>query len=218
MPKRAWHGVILRERDPHVDECRGTAGNESPIPDLEIRIRAHDAFIQVTTRIANQRFRVGISEYLYTLESSAVSTGQSCNNQFISQVRLVIASSKCCRSDDDPHVQPYARELRRGAHHHGGADDRYAPAQKNSEGGLVVENHFWSGDAECRSSAASLLLRVDQPQNGISRAFWGVRAGGGLWRDRENSGQIEGKVVVRSWRRRGDNAIHSKHAVRSNAA
>src|SRR5689334_18091694 len=154
MPKRAWHGVILRQRDPHVDECRGTSGNESPITDLGIRIRAHDAFIQVTTRIANQRFRVGISEYLYTLESSAVSTGQSCNNQLISQVRLVVAASEGCRRNVDPDVQPYARRLRRHAHHHGGADDCYAPAQKNAGAGLVVENHFLSGDTECRSSAA----------------------------------------------------------------
>src|SRR3954469_4713731 len=109
MPKRAWHSMIPRERDPHVDECRGTVGNDSPIADLRIGVRAHDSFVQVTIRIANQRVRVGFSEYLYAVESNAASTGQSCNNQLISQVCLAVASSEGRRRDAAPHVQPCAR-------------------------------------------------------------------------------------------------------------
>ena len=152
--------MILRERDPHVDECRGSAGNESAIAHLRIGVRSHDAFVQVATRITNQRGRVGFSEYLYTLESSTVNTGQSSNDQLISQVCLAVASSESRRRDADPYVQACARRLRRSAHSQGGGDHGYAPTEKHSRGRLIIKNHLSSGDVQCRSATASLRLRA----------------------------------------------------------
>jgi hypothetical protein len=71
MPEPAWHGTIRPERNPDVDQCRGSARNLTPVPGLAICLWSHRALIEVTIGIADEWFRLRVAEHLDALQFRA---------------------------------------------------------------------------------------------------------------------------------------------------